>query len=389
MRVLAITTIFPNAEHPLAAPYIRQQLKALSAHCDLDIWATIPWFPGASALNRFSYWKRDLTSVPAREIIDGLEVKHPRFLRLPRIGYPVAGALFGASLLPQLLTHRNKYDLIFAIWAYPDGAAAIMLGQLLGIPVVVEAIGSDLNVIAELPGAKQTMGWALPRAAGVVTVSDALSAKAASYGVDPARVHTVVTGVDTQLFRPRDRREARASCGLPEGNQTLLFIGRLSREKGVYELMEAFDAQQRHDLNLVWVGDGPAKADCQAHADRHPGQISLTGEIPLDQLPNWIASSDLLVLPSYREGTPNVVIEALVSGRRVVASDVGGIPKLITDSRLGQMVPAQDASALANALKRELATEYDPEAVVKAFPHLSWPENASKIYNILKSALRS
>jgi glycosyltransferase involved in cell wall biosynthesis len=83
------------------------------------------------------------------------------------------------------------------------------------------------------------------------------------------------------------------------------------------------------------------------------------------------------------------VIEALVSGRRVVASDVGGIPKLITDSRLGQMVPAQDASALANALKRELATEYDPEAVVKAFPHLSWPENASKIYNILKSALRS
>lgn len=389
MRVLAITTIFPNAKHPLAAPYIRQQLKALSAHCELDIWATIPWFPGAAALSRFSYWKRDLTSVPRRECIDGMEVKHPRFLRLPRIGYPVAGALFGASLLPQLMTHRNKYDLIFAIWAYPDGAAAIMLGELFGIPVVVEAIGSDLNVIAELAGARQTLGWALPRAAAVVTVSDELSNKAANYGVDPARVHTVVTGVDTALFRPRDRDRARAACGLPEPSQTLLFIGRLSREKGVYELMEAFDAQERRDLNLVWVGEGPARADCEAHAERHPGQVTLTGEIPLDQLPNWIAASDLLVLPSYREGTPNVVIEALVSGRRVVATDVGGIPKLITDSRFGCMVPAQDAASLAVALKRELTVETDAGALVEAFPHLSWPENASKIYEIFESALEA
>ena len=98
-----------------------------------------------------------------------------------------------------------------------------------------------------------------------------------------------------------------------------------------------------------------------------------------------MAAADLVTLPSYREGCPNVVIEALAAGRPVVASNVGGIPELM-DENSGRMVPATDAAALAGALEEVLGKSWSPEAISGRHSR-SWPEVADDVQRILEGVL--
>src|SRR5262245_48288858 len=160
MRVLIITTIFPNALEPLSSPFNRQQFAELGKLCQVEVLATIPWFPGARAFSRWSAAGR-LAGVPASDTIAGLPVLHPRTLFVPRVGHGVAAALYAASLLPSLLARRGRFDVVLGSWAYPDGAAAIALASLLGVPCVVKLHGSDINVVSKLAGPRANLRWAL------------------------------------------------------------------------------------------------------------------------------------------------------------------------------------------------------------------------------------
>src|SRR6185436_13854589 len=97
LRVLAITKIFPNAAEPLAAPFNRQQFAALREHCELNILATIPWFPGAGLLSKWSTAGK-LARVPRRERIHGMDVSHPRTLFVPKLAMVTWGPLYAASI---------------------------------------------------------------------------------------------------------------------------------------------------------------------------------------------------------------------------------------------------------------------------------------------------
>ncbi|MEO7729367.1 MAG: glycosyltransferase family 4 protein, partial [Kofleriaceae bacterium] len=149
MRVLAITKIFPNAAEPLSAPFNRQQFAALATRCELDVMATIPWFPGAGLLGRWSSAGK-LAGVPRREDIAGIRVSHPRTLFVPRLAHGSWGPLYAASIAPAVRRYRGKIDLVLGSWAYPDGFAAVVAARMLGVPCVVKLHGSDINVMAKL-----------------------------------------------------------------------------------------------------------------------------------------------------------------------------------------------------------------------------------------------
>jgi glycosyltransferase involved in cell wall biosynthesis len=99
-----------------------------------------------------------------------------------------------------------------------------------------------------------------------------------------------------------------------------------------------------------------------------------------------MGACDTLVLASHHEGTPNVVLEALASGRRVVATRVGGVPDLITSATLGELVPPRDPDALAAALARAARTPYDPAEVARLGARGGWAESAAKLHTVLTDA---
>jgi len=390
VKVLIVTREFPNALEPGLAPFNRQQFAALGSLCDVDVCAPVPWFPGASA---FAHWSRAgrHPGVPREERIDGLPVVHPRYAYVPRVGYIAGGALYAASLAPELRRRGARYDVILGSWAFPDGVGAVALGRLLGVPAVVKVHGTDMNVLARAPSIALNLRWALPRARRVVAVSRPLGDTVASFGVPRDRIDIVPNGVDADLFRPRDRATARADLGhAGDERRWLLYVGRLEQAKGVLDLLAAFSLllRRRSDVRLAIVGDGSERGSfAQAAAAELGDRVIVAGQRPLEEVPRWLAACHALVLPSWAEGTPNVVLEALACGRRVVATDVGGTPDLITGRDLGELVPPRNHAVLADALDRAATAAYSPEDIARAGARGSWNDSARRLEASLRAAL--
>jgi teichuronic acid biosynthesis glycosyltransferase TuaC len=387
VRVLALTQIFPNGQSPNSVPHIRRQCVALSQQCDLQLLATLPWFPGASWLRQFRIRSDDPAKIPFEENLFGLDVKHPRALYVPKLIFP-SGISYATSLLRHVAAYRGRVDVILSTWAYPDGFAAILLGQLLHIPTVVQVIGSDMDVISKMRSARVQMRLAFPRAAGVIAVSAHLAQACLALGANKHRTRVIVTGVDRDAFMPRDRLAARATLGHPAASKLILYVGRLSAEKGGADALDAFEKLRPRvpEARLVMVGDGPLLSSLRGRAASSEGRIVVTGSRPESEVSQWLDACDVLTLPSYHEGTPNVILEALSSGRPVVATRVGGIPDLVSDPKYGELVEPAAVDELGEAIVRVLSRNHDAEQIAACPSLYGWSENARRVLELLKEA---
>jgi glycosyltransferase involved in cell wall biosynthesis len=386
MRVAVVTKIFPSSLEPLSAPFNRQQIGELARRCDVDVLVAIPRVPFSRLLTVPKRAAR-LAALPARERVHGVEVTYVRQLYVPRVGLAVAVPLYLASLRP----HRDclrAADVVLATWAYPDGCAAVLYALSLGKPCVVKVHGSDVNTVLKRPAARFIAKQVLPRAKAVVAVSRPLARELVQLGVPDARVKVVPNGVDTALFFPRDRAEMRRALGVPANARLILFVGRLEPQKGLSELFDAFGHVRRcvPEAMLVLIGEGVSEGEARARVATLPGGVAkVLGPRPHREVAAWMGACDVLALPSWAEGTPNVVLEALASGRPAVATAVGGIPDVLVDSRAGIVVPPKDAAALADALSAALLRRWD-ESDVRACGPKSWRESAEALWGVLTEA---
>jgi glycosyltransferase involved in cell wall biosynthesis len=148
--------------------------------------------------------------------------------------------------------------------------------------------------------------------------------------------------------------------GIPERAAVILFVGRLTRDKGIPELLEAFSRldEQFPNLWLLLVGcfeaEDPLPAEIRRQLERHP-RIIFVGAV--QDTPSYYAAADIVVLPSHREGLPTVVLEAQAAGKPVVGADATGIVDLVTDGETGLLFPVGDAAALMKAIARLLTDE--------------------------------
>ena len=389
MRVLVMTRLFPNRLEPLWAPYNRQQFGALGRRAEVEVLSTVPWFPGAGLFPTSMAGR--LVGVPDEDTIEGLHVRHPRYVRLPKWGHGVAGALYAASLMPLLLRERHRYDVILAAWAYPDAVAAVILGKALDLPVAVKLHGSDLNVLAETPSIGMNLRWAFPRADRVLAVSRPLAEKAIALGARPERTTLLKDGVDTELFYLRDRTDERKQLGLPTDGKLALFVGNLYKEKGAGDIVDAFEqlAPRRPDLTLCIAGQGPLKASLDERAARIGPQLKILGPRPHAEVAKLLGAADVLTLPSWNEGTPSVLLEALASGRPVVMTPVGGIPDVVDRPVFGELVPVRDPVALAAALDRVTSTPHDAAEIAKQSGLKDWAVSAADLEHELALAIET
>lgn len=389
MRVLAITPIFPNRLEPLYGPYNRQQLKALAARGhEVRVLCAVPYVPGAS-IARVPKRAAELSALGKGDVIDGLETRYLRRLYVPSVGVPVAIPLYLASLAP----HRDLVrwaDVVLATWAYPDGGASVLFAHAFGKPCAVKVHGSDVNVLAKMPTARALLKRILPRAEAMLTVSRAMGDELAAIGAPRDRLHLLPNGIDHALFTGHDRDAARRELGLPLGTPVVLFVGRIEPQKGIGELLEAFERvhAERPDVTLALVGDGVWRARADEARARFGGRLVVAGARPFDEIPKWMAACDLVTLPSHNEGTPNVLLEGLATGRPAVATSVGGIPDVLARPESGIVVPPKDAAALATGLLQALARTWDAEETRRCGP-ISWDESAAKLEHVLSSLRRA
>jgi glycosyltransferase involved in cell wall biosynthesis len=400
LRVLIVTKLFPNRLEPHACAFNRQQFSRLAERCDVEVLAVIPHLAGASLLGDRTRPGR-LSRLPARDVVSGLSVAHPRAPYVPGGGpwlAPLNAPLYLAALLPYVRSLRGRFDVVLGACLYPDAVAAGWFAKLLGLPFAVKAHGTDTNIVSHWRSIEPLLRGALSRAAAVVAVSRPIRTRLLELGARPDRTRVVPNGVDRDVFRPHDRRAARRALGLPEDARVVTYVGRLVVDKGLRELIDAFAevARQRGTQNaaahLVLVGEGPLKEELAQRALRHEalapggsGLVLLVGEHRLDDVATFVAASDLVVLPSWAEGTPNVLLEALAAGRPVVATNVGGVPDIIRHGETGLLVGPHNPGALARAIAHALERSWDEATLVAAAPP-SWTESARDLERALAAA---
>lgn len=386
LRGLVITNLFPSNVDPGFAPFNRQQFSALGRLADVEVLGVVPWRYG-----RF-YGKGKTKDVVDEEIIEGLRVRHPRYTPIPGLSGLNAGLLF-AALLPDLARRRKSFDVILGSYAYPDGCAAVLLGEALRCPVVVKCHGSDLNRVTGDHAARLQMRKLLPRASRVIVVSRRLGAAAEELGVDRDRVRLIYNGVDRERFWPMPREEARKKLVLPPDVEVVVYVGLLAEHKGARDLLAAIPRlhERRKNVLTVFVGDGPLLpevADYVEHRAAASGAAMAVGRVRHDEVPVWMAAANVLCLPSWDEGMPNVVREAHAIGRPVVATRVGGLPEAVFSHVLGRLVEPRDPGALAEglALELEASAKKTPEDIRRVAVVPSWDESAREVLAVLQEA---
>lgn len=380
MRILIVTSQFPIAGEPNRGRPIHQTVRELSKLADVRVLSPVASYPRWAKPRSYLFRAAD-----AAHTVPGCDVRYIDYPALPMISRPFNGWLCARTLHAPL--REFAPDVVLSYWLYPDAFGAMLAARRAGLPLVVGARGSDLRVRDAI--SKRLTRPVLHAAQRILVVSEDLGRVAArDYDADPARVRAIPNGCDATIFHPQSRADARAALGIDPDAELVVYVGRLVPEKGLRELLDAMAtlAPQRPKLQLALVGDGPMRAELDARIAADPAlHVRLPGAQGPHEVARWMAASDLVTLPSYSEGHPNVLVEALACGRPVVATPVGGIPEVV-DADCGLLVPARDPAALAGGLRDALDRPWDETALSRRFSR-GWDAVATDTLRACEEAL--
>lgn len=397
MRVLVLSTFFPNAANPQRAIFVKNLVQALKPSCQVDVISPVPYAP-PFALK--AAWRAQ-RAIPAAETIDGIEVTHPRFVVIPKLEW-LSGLTYFLAVIGELRAWKRQLTsdekpVVHVHCAYPDAVGAVLAAKMAGLPCVVTAHGSDINVYARRAGLRCQIRWALRSANGVIAVSDRLRREIMNLvGATSPKVRQIpCAGFDANVFRLRGNGGQYPAADAGMEGRLVVFVGLLVPIKGVEILIKAWASLARagklhKEDRLVLLGDGPLRASLmqQARAGGVEDRVLFAGMVPQTKVAQWVSSATLLCLPSRNEGTPNVVVEALASGVPVVASHVGGIPDLVREGENGSLVPPADPLALEAALDQALRGCWNPQRISRSVAHLTWQAIAVQNHEFLLSVAK-
>jgi len=380
MRLLIVTSQFPIAGEPNRGRPIHQTVRELSKLADVRVLSPVARYPRWARPRSYLFRASD----PAHTLPD-CDVRYVEYPALPLLTRPFNGWLCARTLHAPL--REFAPDVVLSYWLYPDAFGAMHAARRARLPLVVGARGSDLRVRDAV--SRRLTRPVLHAAKRILVVSEDLGRVAErDYDADPARIRAIPNGCDATIFHPRDRSDARAALGIDADAELVVYVGRLVPEKGLRELLDAMAtlAPQRPKLQLALVGEGPMRAELDAKVAADPTlRVHLPGAQGPHEVARWMAASDLVTLPSYSEGHPNVLVEALACGRQVVATPVGGIPEVV-DADCGLLVAARDPVALAAGLRDALERQWDDGALSRRFSR-GWDAVAADTLRACEEAL--
>jgi glycosyltransferase involved in cell wall biosynthesis len=227
----------------------------------------------------------------------------------------------------------------------------LLLKRLFRYKVVMSAHGSD--ILLPTPWNAKLLPYLLPRADAVTAVTQRIADRILAYpGVDPRKVHVIENGVDNEFWGA-----ASYSPTYPRSSPTIVTVGRLTRVKGHDVLIRTLAQIKQHvpDVKLVIAGDGESRKELEklarslglAHA------IEFIGYVSKERLRSVLQKAAVFVLPSRSEGMPLAMLEAMAVGVPTVATNVGGVPEVLTHGS-GILVPPDNPVAMGEGITRVL-----------------------------------
>ncbi len=264
---------------------------------------------------------------------------------------------------------RHSCRLIHVHWIHPNGIIGLIVKTIFQRPLIVHVRGSDFSIFAtKNMFFKFLTQLVLRRADRVLCTSESSRSGIirAFPQVNSEKVAVVYNQIDSSRFRPISENEARRALGIHVSGLCLLFIGNLLPEKGILDLVKVVkslsDEFQAVSLHIIGTGPLEMALKKEARDEVHNQIIFIHGASPPDRIPLWLNASNLLILPSEREGMPNVILEALHCGIPAVATDVGDIGRFIKDGENGFVIKRDEKAKHLRRILKNLLKE--PEQLI-------------------------
>ena len=324
---------------------------------------------------RVTVLTRNYDDLPSTETIHGVTVR--RFAVWGR-----SSVLVSLSFLAQglwwLVRHSHEYDVVHCHQSYSPAVVGVLGKLLTGKPVIVKISTADAfserRELERLPLFRLRC-WLLRRVDRFVVVNALAEDEFKELGIPESRLCYVPNGVpipQEAAYEPDAKARARQRLGLAAGAKIALFVGRLSEEKNLSRLVEAwaFVAKRHLDAQLLFVGDGGTFRNTEPALRVQVAQLGLGERVRfvgrVADVMDYLLAADVFALPSMTEGMSNALLEAMAAGLPIVASDVPGNAAIIRSGRTGLLVDRADAGALARAITRLFDSPEEAEALARA-----------------------
>jgi glycosyltransferase involved in cell wall biosynthesis len=386
LRVLVLTTSYPSDEKDWSGIFIAKLLIAMSrrGHHLRVVAPSDGTFHGKRMLDgietvRFGYFfPRSLERLTKGG--GGIPENMSKSL-LAKLQVVPMMTLFALVSLRQ----AHKADVIYANWI---GAAVVgaLVNLLTGKPLVVSFRGDDGYLARDRLMWRVFTKWVIRRSAAIAPVSAELMEIMRSLGTHESKLTLPRFGVDIDMFHPS---ETPRRCS---GPVRLLYVGALVPKKGLQTLFEALKGPIGEKTQVTVVGDGYYASELK-HICSSAGldkRTRWTGSLPPPEVAEIMRTSDILCLPSFTEGSPNVIKEAMASGLPVISTRVGGIPDLVKHGETGLLFEPGDVNELQECLT-VLVNDSELRSSMGRAGHellhesgLSWDTTAEDFDNLFK-----
>lgn len=349
MNISVISAVYPNPEDPTFGVFVRNLVQEM---INQGIKAQVvsprklvPSYLKGRLLGRD--WSHDGVYRPLYISLSNKQIG--------KFNTAAIGAKSFTRAVIRQLERMPRPDLIYSHFLFPSGLAAGIVGNRFGIPAVVTLGESSILSSEKRHGLKSTQA-ALQRLDKIIVVSSELRDYCIERGaVHPEKITVIPNAVNEKNFRPRDRSEARARLGLAQDEFIVSFTGHFINRKGPLRLLAALKRFPR--VKAVFLGSGPEQPVGE--------QVLLSERVPHDQLPDWLAASDIFVLPTLAEGSCNAINEALAMGLPVISSDIPSIREQ-TDAASRTLVDPMNVDAIADAIEELINNPAKREAMAMA-----------------------
>jgi glycosyltransferase involved in cell wall biosynthesis len=397
-----------NRELLLIAPhtqaFIGDQLAIIKKHFDM-VHVIIPFSFFSELVIRLPYLSERLRYFGAtayfRSLSDSvhssgnekLQVFPARFFALPIGSVEKRNFHLAYNACMKVVSkHSINFSLIHSHFLDIHSYIGAMIKEKYGKPLIITAHGSDIHTRPFASDRYYNLAkFTLGKADQVITVSKPNAGKLLSLGVPQSKIHIIPNGYDKKLFKPIPLGEARKGLGLPTSKKVILTVGSLVDVKGHAYLIHAMQTVLRKQSNvvLVIIGSGPSEKVLKKQA-KNLGlndNVLFTEMKKHEEIPIWMNACDLFVLPSLNEGFPTVIPEALACGKPIVATNVGGIPEIITKQDVGILVNPRSPRELSSAILDALEKKWNSKAILSYANRYSWDTLVIRIISLYEEML--
>lgn len=306
---------------------------------------------------------------------------------------------YGIRKAIDLIIKEFKPSIFQAYTATPDGYVGLILRKKYNIPLICSFRGSDIDNYPKYDQFTYCLTKkVILESDQITTVSNALKIVAEGIGKPKKEIQIVYNGCDSKMFsyNKKERLRIRKKLRISLKKTVIIFVGKLAKSKGIFELLTAFIKlnYKYSDLYLILIGNISERTvlDKIISSNYANNKIHLVGEIPQNEIPYWLSASDIFVFPTYNEGLPNALMEAMACGLPVVATKVGGIPEVVRDGQNGILIDKKNVTSIEHSIEKlienkSMCKKMGERGRITIEEKFSWDNSAKKLIRIYNNII--